>query len=75
MIKRILLGVLALGLPYTLGRAIPTAGAGTSLQQISPDECKQELDRLRKVVEACAQELQQPTAATKACDPSLSRRR
>ena len=30
MIKRILLGVLALGLPYTLGRAIPTAGAGTS---------------------------------------------
>ncbi len=72
MIKRIVLGVFALGLPYTLGRAIPTAGAGTSLRQISPDECKQELDRLRMVVEACAQEVQQRTTAPKACDPSLS---
>jgi hypothetical protein len=72
VIKRILLGVLALGLPCTLGRAIPTTGASTSLRQISPDECKQELDGLRMVVEACAQELQQRTTAPKACDPSLS---
>jgi hypothetical protein len=72
VIKRILLGVLALGLPCTLGRAIATTGAGTSLRQISPDECKQELDRLRTVVEDCAQELRQPTTAPKACDPSLS---
>jgi hypothetical protein len=71
VIKRILLGVLALGLSCTLGQAIPTTGASTSLRQISPDECKQELDRLRMVVEACAQELQQPTTAPKACDPSL----
>jgi Domain of unknown function (DUF4129) len=71
VIKQILLGVLALGLPCTLGRAIPTTGASTSLRQISPDECKQELDRLRMVVEACARELQQPTTAPKACDPSL----
>ena len=71
MIKRILLGVLALGLPCTLGRAIPTPGASTSLRQISPDECKQELDRLRMVVEVCAREMQQPTTAPKACDPSL----
>jgi hypothetical protein len=71
VIKRLFLGVLALGLPCTLGRAAPTTGPSTSLRQISPDECKQELDRLRMVVEACAQELQQPKTAPKACDPSL----
>jgi Domain of unknown function (DUF4129) len=72
VIKRILLGVLALGLSGVLGQAMPTTGARDALKQISPDECKQELDRLRMVVEACAQELQQPTTAPKACDPSLT---
>jgi Domain of unknown function (DUF4129) len=61
VIKRILLGALTLALPCTLGQAV----AGP-LQQISLNQYTQQLDRLRMVAEACAQN---PAPAT--CDPSL----
>jgi hypothetical protein len=61
VIKRILLGALTLALPCTLGHA-----AAGPLQQISLNQYTQQLDRLRTVAEACAQN---PAPAT--CDPSL----
>jgi hypothetical protein len=59
VIKRILLGV-TLALPSTLGQA-----AAGPLQQISLNQYTQELDRVRAVVEACAQ-----NPAPGMCDPS-----
>jgi hypothetical protein len=59
--KRILLGALTLAFSCTLGHA-----ATGPLQQISLSQYTQELDRLRKVTEACAQ-----NTAPGTCDPSL----
>jgi hypothetical protein len=70
--KRILLGGLTLALPCTLGQAITsTATAAGPLQQISLNEYTQELDRLRTVAEACAQQLPHRNPAPGTCDPSL----
>jgi hypothetical protein len=74
VIKRILLGALTLtlGLPFAPGQAITTTeAAGSPSRQISLQEYTKELDRLRMVVEACAQELPHKTTPPKACDPSL----
>jgi Domain of unknown function (DUF4129) len=66
VIKRILLGAFILALPCALGRA-----ATSTPQQISLNQYAQELDRLRMVAEACAQELSDRTAAAGRCDPAL----
>ncbi len=55
-----------LALPCTLGQT-----AAVPPQQISLNQYTQELDRLRTVAEACAQELSQRDAASGQCDPSL----
>jgi hypothetical protein len=65
VIKRILLGALTVALPWTPPCTLGQAAAGP-LQQISLHQYTQELDRLRTVAEACAQN---PAPGT--CDPSL----
>jgi hypothetical protein len=66
VIKRILLSALTLALPCSLGQA-----AAGPLQQISLNQYTQELDRLRTVADACAQELPHSNPAPGTCDPSL----
>jgi len=66
VIQRILLGALCLGLLCSRGQA-----AASPLQQIGLNQYTQELDRLRTVAEACAQELAHRDAASGGCDPSL----
>jgi hypothetical protein len=61
VIRHLLLGALTLALPCALGQA-----AAGPLQQISLNQYTQEVDRLRTVTDACAQN---PAPGT--CDPSL----
>ena len=64
VIQRILLGVLILALPGTLGQA-----AAGPQQQISLNQYTQELDRLHTVAEACAQELSSNNPAAGSVTP------